>query len=132
MDGEEMDPKPEEEFLRVALTVAYAVVNSSTPFSLPTMYPSDPQLVAAQVQWDVEHIKFFKQGEGVEERVKEELVRVGKYIQLPETERHCDEPQTIVDVHGRILVWSLPGILSAKRVVSPPIFFQTPDSETEF
>lgn len=127
-----MDPKPEEEFLRVALTVAYAVVNSSTPFSLPTMYPSDPQLVAAQVQWDVEHIKFFKQGEGVEERVKEELVRVGKYIQLPETERHCDEPQTIVDVHGRILVWSLPGILSAKRVVSPPIFFQTPDSETEF
>jgi hypothetical protein len=88
------------------------------------------------VQWDVErfadHIKFFKQGEGVQERVKEELARVGKYIQLPETERHCDEPQTIVDIHGRILVWSLPGILSAKRVVSPPILFRTPDSESGF
>jgi hypothetical protein len=136
MDGQELDPKPEEEFLRVALTVAYAVVNSSTPFTLPTMYPSDPQLVAAQLQWDVErfadHIKFFKQGKGVQERVKEELERVGKYIQLPETERHCDEPQTMVDVHGRILVWSLPGILCAKRVVSPPILFQTPDSESGF
>jgi hypothetical protein len=79
-------------------------------------------LVAAKVNWDVERFKdqakTFRQGEGVEDRAKEELARIGKYFELPETEKHHEEPQTILDVHGRILVWSLPGILSAKRVVS--------------
>jgi hypothetical protein len=133
LDVEEVEATAEQEvsaseFRRVALTVAYAIVNYCKYFVFSMMQPSDSELVVAKVNWDVErfkdHVKIIRQGEGVEDRAREELARIGKYFELPETDKHHEEPQTILDVHGRILVWSLPGILSTRRVVSFIPFFK--------
>jgi len=133
MDVEDVKATAEEEvssseFRRVALTVAYAIVNYCKYFTFSSMQFPDSDLVIAKVNWDVERFKdqtkIIRQGEGVEDRAREELARIGKYFELPETEKHHEEPQTILDVHGRILVWSLPGILSTQRVVSFIPFFK--------
>jgi hypothetical protein len=72
--------------------------------------------------WDVErfasHTRGLKQGEGIEKRANDELVRLSKYFSLPDQQQDWTEPGTILDCHGRIMVWFLPGILSKRRVVS--------------
>lgn len=52
-----------------------------------------------------------------EERLSKELERLNKYFELPELGPR-NEPATVLDEHGRILVWYLPDILSIQRVVS--------------
>jgi hypothetical protein len=51
------------------------------------------------------------------ERLELEVNRLKKYFQLPQI-GFLDEPSTIIDKHGRILLWHLPDILSVERIVS--------------
>jgi hypothetical protein len=46
-----------------------------------------------------------------------EQKKLGKYFQMAILER-ISEPASIVNNHGKILVWYLPNILSCSRVVS--------------
>jgi hypothetical protein len=100
----------------------------------PTLVSSNHQgthrdLTQLQVRmaWDVErfssHTRTLKQGEGIENRARNELVRLSKYFLLPDQQQDLKEPGTILDRDGRIMVWFLPGILSKKRVVSCPSHF---------
>jgi hypothetical protein len=56
------------------------------------------------------------------ERLEHEVDQLKKYFDLPQLS-FLHEPSTIVDGHGRILVWHLPDILSVQRVVSSQNLF---------
>lgn len=69
------------------------------------------------VNWDVDRFAS-KVSAGIfaDGRVHDELQRLRRYFQLPQL-GYSDEPATITDMHGRILVWYLPDVLAIQRVV---------------
>jgi hypothetical protein len=109
-------PVSKEEIERIVLTVAFAVMNSGE-LGLCSFNRSSLCFVVT-VNWDVDRFTS-KVNAGIfvdNERLDNELVWLRKYFELPRLGR-SDEPATIVDLHGRILVWYLPDILSIQRVV---------------
>jgi hypothetical protein len=50
-------------------------------------------------------------------RIQEEVVRLKEKFGLFVNPRRIEEPATIVDEFGRILIWHLPGILSKSHLV---------------
>ena len=46
----------------------------------------------------------------------DEDIKLGKYFTNPEL-GYIDEPATVVDLHGNIMVWYLPDILGGKHMV---------------
>jgi hypothetical protein len=52
-----------------------------------------------------------------EETTGKEIKRLRNLFSLPNGIQNLDEPATVVDLFGKILLWYLPGILSRKRVV---------------
>jgi hypothetical protein len=55
-----------------------------------------------------------------ESRIDNELARLKKKFKMPGGSGYIDEPATVVDKFGRILLWYLPGIISTSRIVSRP------------
>jgi hypothetical protein len=73
---------------------------------------------ADRTPWDVERLA--EKGKGTvflsSKALASELERLQKWF--PPVEFGCiDDPATFVDMHGRIMAWGLPEILSAGRVV---------------
>ena len=113
----------EADFQRVALTVAYATVNPSKKWYLQLNLISN--LFPVQVDWDIERymdkIMTITMGRNYESRIKNELARLKNLFQMPDSSEHIDEPATIVDKFGRILLWHLPDIISELRIVREPV-----------
>jgi hypothetical protein len=54
---------------------------------------------------------------GYGSRIQEEVVRLKEKFGLSINPGQMEEPATIVDKFGRIIIWHLPGILSESRLV---------------
>lgn len=104
---------------KALITIAYAIANSrksSRLFSgsLLTQFYSD------KVDWDV--TRFADQVKNTHPRSDGkpalEDLNLAKYFRNPKL-GDLDEPGTIVDKFGRIMVWYLPGIFFPSLMVSP-------------
>jgi hypothetical protein len=106
-----------QELIRIVLTVAYAAVNQGIRKVLRSYL--NLTFRSVQVPWDIdhysEHVKRFNAKS--QEQLEEKLEEISKFYELPENLGLVEEPHVGVDLHGRIVFWSLPEILSKSRVV---------------
>ena len=115
-------PVAREEFCRIAFVVALAVANPCKWYICNIMDDDCWFFVADKTEWDVTRFA---------ERVKNtrpcidgdnfaEDARLAKFFVNPNF-GDVDEPCTMLDRHGRIMVWYLPHIFVSGRVVSTTI-----------
>jgi hypothetical protein len=104
------------EYTRVALVVAYALVNPRKFAPHTSEFMTDGRQV--YVRWDAERFadkanltRFLE-----ENAVMKEMEKLGNYFQLGSLGFQSD-PCTLVDIHGRILMWHLPEIMDKLRLV---------------
>jgi hypothetical protein len=75
-----------------------------------------------QTDWDVErfisNIRELNMAGDHEARIDNELAHLKKKFKIPDGSGYIDEPATVVDKFGCIMLWHLPGIISASRIVS--------------
>jgi hypothetical protein len=102
----------EDEITRAALTIAFAMLNPRM-FVISSLNESIDIHETGYVAWDVERYADMAKN-GVESKQHEKL---RKYFPVSPLGK-ISEPTTIVDNHGKILVWYLPDIVSPERVVS--------------
>ena len=111
-----------DELRRVALTVAHAIMNPSE--LVPYLPPLVSQTFVVQTSWDIEHFaNSMKQINmvskyGTSNHMENELARHSKFFEQPQDLRGQEDPCILLNKHGRIGLWYLPGILSPSRVVS--------------
>ncbi|OJA15212.1 hypothetical protein AZE42_13751 [Rhizopogon vesiculosus] len=89
-------PVKEDEIDRAAVIIAYAIAN---PYCVP---------------WDVDRYAKKVKSPSSQKGVTE-WERLAKVFEMTKLGR-ISEPATIVDIHGKILVWYLPNIMSPWRV----------------
>ena len=114
-----------DEFHRIALTVAFALSNPCKFHHYFTymwfILQSD------QTDWDVERladrVKNTRPQEG-DANASVEDKRLAKYFKNPQF-GEFDEPATVIDRHGRIILWYLPLIISVYRMVCIFSFLST-------
>jgi len=75
-----------------------------------------------QTSWDVERffesVKTIKMSGDYISRIKEEVAQLNKKFPISNHSRHSNEPATVLDAYGHIMVWHLPDVISSLRVVS--------------
>lgn len=110
-----------KEFRRVALTVAYALSNPCKFFFFflrGVVFVMVFDLLSVQTDWDVERLadRVKNTRPQSENGTSVEDDRLAKYFENPRF-GEFNEPATMLDRHGRIILWYLPLIFSRYRVV---------------
>jgi hypothetical protein len=106
------------DYLQMALiTIAYAIANPCKPSGL--LYDFSANMLLDKVDWDV--MRFADRVKNTRPRPDGkpavEDLKLDKFFRNPEL-GDLDEPTTIIDKFGRIIVWYLPGILHPSLIVS--------------
>lgn len=122
MDSSDFKPLPGDaatpaEFRRVVLTVACAIAN-------PRMHSYFKKCLylikdgSDRTEWDVTRLADKVKNTRALDDGKSALddLKLAKHFKNPEL-GHLDEPATILDRYGRIMVWHLPGIFVSSRIV---------------
>jgi hypothetical protein len=114
-----MNPPSPDEYKRVVLTVACAVTNPSKHALLVRNYLIVTSSIVV-LPWDVERFvdKLRTMTVTSEEAFENEMTRLAGYFQKQNLGERKD-PCTLVDRHGRILLWHMPNILTRDRLVIP-------------
>lgn len=114
-----MNPPSFDEYKRIVLTVACAVTNPSTHAVFVRNYPRVTSSIVV-LPWDVERFvdKLRTMTVTSEEAFEKEMTRLSGYFKKQNLGERKD-PCSLVDRHGRVLVWHLPHIFSRDRLVTP-------------
>ena len=111
----------DQEVRHCAAVIVAAFLNPSKSYNDLTSLLADSVYPSVHVKWDFDR---FAQSE--------RKCRSGKFFAEIQLGR-LTQPTTIVDIHGRILVWYLPGLLLPHLVVCPAGYiFQLVDQKSFF
>jgi hypothetical protein len=106
-----------QELYRVALTIAFALSN---PREFGLSSPQDYRLILVidKTSWDAARMadRVKNTRPHTDGGVLAEDLRLAKFFRNP-LFGHFDEPSTVLDMHGRIMVWYLPFIFHPGRIV---------------
>ena len=121
MDASKNKGLCEADFQRIALTVAYALVNPSEFICIE--HASTLQVTfTVKTEWDIErfgdHINTLKMVGDYPSKVQDEVRRLQQRYKPPTSPGSIEEPTIFVDVFGCIIVWYLPDIFCMARIVS--------------
>lgn len=117
--AESLEAPQTTDYLQKALiTIAYAIANPCKLSGLS--YNFSANILLDEVGWDVvrfaDRVKNTRPHPNGEPAIDD--LNLQKFFVNPEL-GDLDEPSTVVDKFGRIMVWYLPGILHRSLIVSP-------------
>lgn len=114
-------PQTVDHLQKALITIAYAIGNSCEPSALLPVFSANT--IVDEADWDVtrlaDRVKNTRPRGNGEPAVED--LQLERYFSNPEL-GDLDEPATIVDQFGRIMVWYLPGIFYASLIVSLAVF----------